>query len=60
MSWVRSERHRGMLTCYWAIAHSGSKIAAQPNTDNEAIDIIAARGESGRSPLVAASSDATE
>jgi hypothetical protein len=45
---------------YWAIAHHGSKTAAQPSIDNVAMDIIAARAESGRSVLLAASSDAAE
>ena len=45
---------------YWAIAQKGSKTAVQPSTDNVTIDTIAARAESGRSVLLAASSDAAE
>jgi hypothetical protein len=45
---------------YWATIQNGSKTAAQPSADNVAIDIIAARGESGCSVLLAASSDAVE
>jgi hypothetical protein len=46
--------------CYWAIAHNGSKTAVQLSTDNVTMDIIAPRVESGRSVLLAASSDAEE
>jgi hypothetical protein len=46
--------------CYWPIAHNGSKTAVQPSTDNVTMDINAARAESGRSVLLAASSDAAE
>jgi hypothetical protein len=42
------------------MTHNGSKTAVQPSTDNVAMDIIAARAESGRSPLLAASNDAAE
>jgi hypothetical protein len=45
---------------YWAIAHSGSKIAVQPSTDNVTMQIIAARTERGRSVLLPASNGATE
>ena len=51
---------RGIAGCYWAIIHNGSKTTAQPSTDNVAMDIIAARAESGRSLLLAAPSEATE
>jgi hypothetical protein len=46
--------------CYWAIIHNGNKTTAQPSTDKVAMDIIAARAESGRSSPLAASSDASE
>jgi len=46
--------------CYCVIAHSGSKIAVQPSTDNVAMHIIAARGESRRSALAPASSVSAE
>jgi hypothetical protein len=45
---------------YWAIAHNGSKTADQPSADKLTMEIIAARGESGRSLPLAASSDAAE
>jgi hypothetical protein len=47
-------------TGYWAIAHNGSKTAVQPSADKLTMEIIAARGESGRSLPLAASSDAAE
>jgi hypothetical protein len=46
--------------CYWAIAHSGIKIAVQPSADNVTMHIIAARTERGRSRLLFASGGATE
>jgi len=46
--------------CYWAIAHSGSKIAVQPSTDNVTMQIIDARTERGLSVLPSAPSGATE
>jgi hypothetical protein len=46
--------------CYWASAQNGSKTAVQPSADKLTMEIIAARGESGRSVLLAASSDAAE
>jgi hypothetical protein len=49
-----------MPMCYWAIAHSGSKIAVQPSADNVTMHIIAAPTESGRSVLLSASSGASE
>ena len=55
-----SARRGEMPTCYWAIAHSGNKIAVQPNTDNVKMHIIAARTESGRSVPFSAFSGATE
>ena len=51
---------REMPMCYWAIAHSGSKIAVQPSADNVTMHIIAAPTESGRSVLLSASSGASE
>ena len=45
---------------YWAIIHNGSNTTAQPSTDNVAMDIIAARAESGCSQSLAVSSDAAE
>jgi hypothetical protein len=51
---------RAIAGCYWAITHNGSKITAQPSTDNVVMDIIAARAESGRWLVLAAPSDATE
>jgi hypothetical protein len=51
---------RNAAYCYWAIIHSGSKIAVQPSTDNVTMHIIAAPTERGRSLLLSASSGATE
>ena len=51
---------REMPMCYWAIAHSGSKIAVQPSADNVTMHIIAAPTERGRSVLLSASRGATE
>jgi hypothetical protein len=51
---------RELPMCYWAIAHSGSKIAVQPSADNVTMQIIAARAERGRSRLLSASRGATE
>jgi hypothetical protein len=45
---------------YWAIAHNGSKIAVQPSADKLTMEIIAARGESGRSLPLAVSREAPE
>lgn len=53
-------RQRELPLRYWAMAHNGSKTAVQPSTDNVAIEIIAARVESGRSVLLAASSGMAE
>jgi hypothetical protein len=39
---------------------NGSKTAAQPSTDNVAMDITATRAETGRSVLLAASNGAAE
>ena len=55
-----SARRGEMPMCYWAIAHSGSKIAVQPSADNVTMQIIAARTERGRSVLLPASNGATE
>ena len=49
-----------MPMCYWAIAHSGSKIAVQPSADNMTMQIIDARTERGLSVLRSAPSGATE
>jgi hypothetical protein len=46
--------------CYWARAQNGSKTAVQPSADKLTMEIIAARGESGRSLPLAVSREAAE
>jgi len=56
----KASARRELPMCYWAIAHSGSKIGVQQSADNVTMQIIAARTERGRSRLLSASRGATE
>jgi hypothetical protein len=57
----RGSARRGEIPlCYWAIAHSGSKIAVQLSIDNVLMHIIAVRTERGGSAQLLASSGVAE